>query len=43
MTNSVVLLSGGLDSYVSLAISSLDSNVSLALMFDYGQKVFEEE
>lgn len=41
--NSVILLSGGLDSYVSLALTSQNSNVSLALMFDYGQKVFEEE
>ncbi len=41
--NSIILLSGGLDSYVSLVLASQNSNVSLALIFDYGQEVFEEE
>ena len=41
--NSIILLSGGLDSYVSLVLASRNSNVELALIFDYGQKVFEEE
>lgn len=37
MTKSIILLSGGLDSLVSLGISK-DMNVKLALTFDYGQK-----
>ena len=41
--SSVILLSGGLDSFVSLALASQNSNIALALIFDYGQKVFEEE
>lgn len=41
--NSIILLSGGLDSFVSLALASQNSNIALALIFDYGQKVFEEE
>lgn len=40
MTKSVILLSGGLDSLVSLGFSKkhTDYNVELALTFDYGQK-----
>ena len=43
MTKSLVLLSGGLDSVVSLAIAKNDYNVDLALTFDYGQKSVEYE
>lgn len=40
MTKSIVLLSGGLDSLVTLGYSKkhTDYNVELALTFDYGQK-----
>ncbi len=41
--NSIILLSGGLDSYVSLALAAQNLNVTSALIFDYGQCVFEEE
>lgn len=37
MTKSIILLSGGLDSLVSLGLSN-DLNITLALTFDYGQK-----
>ncbi len=41
---SVVLLSGGLDSVVSLASAEdMNYNPKLALTFDYGQKSFEQE
>ncbi len=41
---SVVLLSGGLDSVVSLAAAAdMNYNPKLALTFDYGQKSFERE
>lgn len=45
MNKSVVLLSGGLDSLVTLGFSKLhtDYNVELALTFDYGQKTSEAE
>ncbi len=42
-SNSTILLSGGLDSYVSLALAAQNSNVALGIIFDYGQKVFDEE
>ena len=40
MSKSIILLSGGLDSLVSLGFSKkhTDYNVELALTFDYGQK-----
>lgn len=37
-TKSIILLSGGLDSVVSLALAKDKLNVTLALTFDYGQK-----
>jgi 7-cyano-7-deazaguanine synthase len=40
---SVVLLSGGLDSTVSLAHAMRDSEVELCLTFDYGQKAANRE
>lgn len=43
MVKSVVLLSGGLDSFVSLALTHKEYNVELALTFDYGQKSVERE
>lgn len=42
-TKSVVLLSGGLDSVVSLALVREKLNVTLALTFDYGQKSARKE
>lgn len=38
MVKSIILLSGGLDSFVSLALSQEEYNIKLALTFDYGQK-----
>ncbi len=38
MTKSIVLLSGGLDSLVSLGLKKEELNIELALTFDYGQK-----
>lgn len=43
MTKSVILLSGGLDSFVSLGIAKDKFNVNLALTFDYGQKSASQE
>ena len=43
MSKSVILLSGGLDSFVSLALTKDEYNVELALTFDYGQKSVEKE
>jgi len=43
MSKSVILLSGGLDSFVSLALTKEEYNVELALTFDYGQKSVEKE
>ena len=41
--NAVVLLSGGLDSLVSIADVKKKCDNILALTFDYGQKAFEKE
>lgn len=38
MIKSIILLSGGLDSLVSLALAREEYNIELALTFDYGQK-----
>lgn len=45
MNKSIILLSGGLDSLVSLGFSKkhTDYNVELALTFDYGQKTAQAE
>lgn len=43
VNKSIILLSGGLDSVVSLAYLKEEYNVSFALTFDYGQKAFEKE
>lgn len=43
MNNAILLLSGGLDSVVSLALVRNEYNNILALTFDYGQKSFEKE
>lgn len=43
MTKSIILLSGGLDSLVSLGLQKEKLNISLALTFDYGQKSAKEE
>ena len=43
MPKSIILLSGGLDSLVSLGLERENLNVDLALTFDYGQKSFEKE
>ena len=40
---SVILLSGGLDSLVSLGLKKDELNIILALTFDYGQKSVEKE
>ncbi len=40
---SVAILSGGLDSLVSLALAKKESETILALTFDYGQKAAAEE
>ena len=39
----IVLLSGGLDSYIALDIASKSYHVVMALNFDYGQKAYKEE
>lgn len=43
MNKSIILLSGGLDSVVSLALCIEKYNPELALTFNYGQKSFEAE
>ena len=43
MSKGIVLLSGGLDSLVSLGLGIKEYGVSLALTFDYGQKSAEYE
>ncbi len=41
--SAIILLSGGIDSLVSLAIAKNKLDVKKALIFDYGQKAFSEE
>lgn len=43
MTKGIILLSGGLDSLVSLGIGIEKYGISFALTFDYGQKAVEQE
>jgi len=43
MSKAIILLSGGLDSVVSLASVVKELSVELAIIFDYGQKSFEKE
>lgn len=43
MNKSIILLSGGLDSLVSLAYAKNEYNVQLALTFDYGQRAAKKE
>jgi len=43
MTKGIILLSGGLDSLVSLALAKEEFNIELALTFDYGQKSVKQE
>ncbi|MBR3889318.1 7-cyano-7-deazaguanine synthase QueC [bacterium] len=43
MNKSIILLSGGLDSLVSLGLVKEEYNVELALTFDYGQKSLKQE
>ncbi len=40
---SIILLSGGLDSLVSLGIAKEEYNIKLALTFDYGQNPVKQE
>jgi len=39
----VILLSGGLDSFVSLAAVQQDYDIKVALTFDYGQRAADDE
>lgn len=43
MNNAIILLSGGLDSVVSLAIAKRQYNEIFSLTFNYGQKSFSAE
>lgn len=43
MTKSIILLSGGLDSLISLGLKKEELNITLALTFDYGQKSVKKE
>ena len=43
MSKGIILLSGGLDSLVSLGLGMQKYGISLALTFDYGQKALEQE
>lgn len=43
MVKSIILLSGGLDSFVSLVLAKDEYNIKLALTFDYGQKSAQRE
>ena len=40
---SIILMSGGLDSLVSLGLKKEELNIELALTFDYGQKSLKKE
>lgn len=40
---SIILISGGLDSLVSIAIKAKELDIALALTFNYGQKAFQNE
>ena len=43
MSRGIILLSGGLDSFVSLGLCKEKYNIELALTFGYGQKSFNNE
>lgn len=43
MVKSIILLSGGLDSLVSLGLKKEELNITLALTFNYGQKSAQTE
>ncbi len=43
MRKSIILISGGLDSVVTLGIAKEEYNIELGLTFDYGQKPSKEE
>ena len=43
MSKGIILLSGGLDSLVSLGLGIEKYGISLALTFDYGQKALDQE
>lgn len=43
MSKGIILLSGGLDSLVSLGLGMQKYGISLALTFDYGQKALDQE
>lgn len=43
MSKGIILLSGGLDSLVSLGLGIEKYGISLGLTFDYGQKALEQE
>ena len=43
MSKGIILLSGGLDSLVSLGLGIKKYGISLALTFDYGQKAVKQE
>lgn len=43
MTKSIILLSGGIDSLVSLGLKAEELNVELAITIDYGQKSVQKE
>ena len=40
---SIILLSGGLDSLVTMGVAKDEYNIQLALTFDYGQKSLKQE
>lgn len=43
MTKSIILLSGGLDSIISLSLFKEEYNITTAITFDYGQKAVKRE